>query len=277
MTFRRSVIVPWDFSQVAEYAFQHAVNIAKTVKDAICILHIVKKEKEIEESQKRMDEAAKELEKKYKIKPNVLVRPGSIFSEITKATEEMDADMVIMGTHGMKGMQKVTGSWALKVIAGTHIPFLVVQAPPEKDSFTDIVFPVDFKKENKEKVNWVVYLSRHYSNPKFHIFKAKNTDLRLVKAVESNVIFSRRILDVQRINYDIYKAEGSKDFYKETLDFAEKIKADLLLIMTTKDINLADYMLGATEQHIIANPAKIPVMCINPRPSKVGGFSTSGG
>ena len=102
-------------------------------------------------------------------------------------------------------------------------------------------------------------------------------DVLVLKAVESNVVFSRRILDVQRIDYEIERAEGKKDFHKETLEFAEKVEADLILIMTTKDINLADYVLGATEQHMIANPSKIPVMCINPRPTKVGGFSTSGG
>ena len=277
MEFNRVVLVPWDFTQVAEYAFQHAVNVAKTVKDAITLIHIVKKDKEVNESTIKLNDAANELKKKYGVKPEMMVKVGSIFSKITEATEEIDADMVIMGTHGMTGMQKFTGSWALKVIAGTHIPFLVVQGPPTKDLFEEVVFPVDFKKENKEKVNWIVYLARHFNNPKFHIFKSKNSDPRLVKAVESNVIFTRRILDVQRVKYTISGAEGKKDFTKETLEFAEEKKADLLLIITTKDITLADYMLGAHEQQIIANEAGIPVMCINPRPSKVSSFSTSGG
>ncbi|NJK85048.1 MAG: hypothetical protein HC906_02810 [Bacteroidales bacterium] len=48
--------------------------------------------------------------------------------------------------------------------------------------------------------------------------------------------------------------------------------------MTTRDINLADYVLGAQEQHIIANHEGIPVICINPKPAKIGGgFSTTGG
>ena len=35
--------------------------------------------------------------------------------------------------------------------------------------------------------------------------------------------------------------------------------------MTTKNIRFQDYVLGASEQQIIANEAKIPVMCVNPR------------
>ena len=37
----RPIIVPWDFSQVAENAFQHAVNISKALNREILLLHIV--------------------------------------------------------------------------------------------------------------------------------------------------------------------------------------------------------------------------------------------
>jgi hypothetical protein len=61
---------------------------------------------------------------------------------------------------------------------------------------------------------------------------------------------------------------------KHTIDFSHKINADLILIMTTKNITMADYVLGAAEQYIIANSSKIPVCCINPKASfaKVGQF-----
>ena len=57
----------------------------------------------------------------------------------------------------------------------------------------------------------------------------------------------------------------SSKFARETLDFAIEKKADLILITTTKNISVADYLLGAPEQYIIANSNRIPVMCVNPR------------
>ena len=42
----RPIIVPWDFSQVAENAFQHAVNISKALNRDILLLHVVHEEKE---------------------------------------------------------------------------------------------------------------------------------------------------------------------------------------------------------------------------------------
>jgi hypothetical protein len=44
--------------------------------------------------------------------------------------------------------------------------------------------------------------------------------------------------------------------------------------MTTKNITVADYVIGASEQYIIANSSKIPVCCVNPKATfaKMGQF-----
>jgi hypothetical protein len=182
-----------------------------------------------------------------------------------------------MGTHGMKGMQKLIGSWALKVIAGSKVPFIVVQTPPATHGFEKIVFPLDFRKENKEKINWMYYVARLYRS-KFFIIKSKTSDSRFVKGIHSNLMFTKKFLDNNMIPYEIETAPGKKDFATETIEYAHNIGADLLLIMTTKDIGIADYVIGAQEQMIISNKYQIPVMCINPRPGKIGGgFSATGG
>ena len=53
----------------------------------------------------------------------------------------------------------------------------------------------------------------------------------------------------------------------------------MILIITTKGIGLTDFVLGAQEQYIIANTAKLPVMVVNPRTdlSRYGSFSATGG
>ena len=44
----RPIIVPWDFSEVAENAFQHAVNMSKDVNREILLLHVVSESRDIE-------------------------------------------------------------------------------------------------------------------------------------------------------------------------------------------------------------------------------------
>ncbi|MFW6225247.1 MAG: universal stress protein [Bacteroidota bacterium] len=273
----KPLMVPWDFTQVAEYALEHAVKIAKIDGNPIYIAHIANKKDEVSKLRGVLDVHAVEAFKKYSIKPNTIVRYGTIFSSIGEIADEINAEMVIMGTHGIKGMQKLTGSWALKVIVSSKVPFVIVQSPPENINFQHIVFPVDFRKEDKEKVNWLVYLYKHF-NSKIHIIKPKKTDKRLLRGVNNNIAFTKMILDQKHVDYDIITADGKKSFAKETIDYAIQINAELIVIMTTKNIGLADYVMGADEQYIIANSAKIPVMCINPRIGKTsGGFAAMGG
>ena len=177
----------------------------------------------------------------------------------------------------MKGMQKFIGSWALKVITGSKAPFIVVQAPPTSHGFQKVVFPLDFRSENKEKINWIYHIGRLY-NSKFYIIKDKVTDPKFKKGVRSNLLFTEKFLNSNDIPYEIHTASGKKDFASETIEFAHELNADLLLIMTTRSINLADYVLGASEQQIISNKYQIPVMCINPRPVKLAaGMRAMGG
>jgi K+-sensing histidine kinase KdpD len=180
-----------------------------------------------------------------------------------------------MGTHGMKGLQKFTGSWALKVIVGSAAPFLVVQAPPEGE-LKDIVFPVDFKREQKEKLVWAGQLVKHYK-AKIHILYQQSNDTRIKAKTKSNLIFSKNYLAEKQADFDILTLAGKKSLGDESIEYAKQLKAGMILIMTTKNISFQDYVLGADEQQIIANPERIPVMCINPKKgTNFGGFSSSG-
>ena len=61
----RMLIVPWDFSLMAEFALEHALRIAKTLDKEITLLHIVEKEtSEADRSSilKKLDEKAAEVQ-----------------------------------------------------------------------------------------------------------------------------------------------------------------------------------------------------------------------
>jgi len=274
---KKTVLIPWDFTDKAEYAYAHAVNVSKITGHTISLLNVVKKEEEIQQSTTNLLAAADEMTKKYGVKPEIIVKKGDIFKTIGQTAADYNADIVIMGTHGIRGMQKLTGSWALKVIVRTKVPFVVVQDFPKSNNYQKVVFPVDYKKESKEKIKWSSFLSGNY-NSKFLVIHPKITDRGLKKKLNSNIFFTKKYLDNNKIEYEIIQAPGKTDFGKETIEFAQQVNADLILVITTKNIIFVDYMLGASEQQIIANTAKIPVMCVNPRPGKfAGGFSATGG
>jgi nucleotide-binding universal stress UspA family protein len=273
---KKLIVVPWDFTIVAEHALEHAVKISRMVGNEVCLLHIVDdKIKPAEEGEKKANLArvAEENSKKFNMPISTHIEKGNIFNAISSFANDKDASLVVMGTHGMKGMQKLTGSWALKVIVKSKVPFIVVQDPPrDQNRFHNIVFPVDFRGENKEKIKMAIFMGKYFES-KVHMLKTATNDKILAKKTAVNTGFAIKYLIQNNIEYEIHEVPKA-DIAQQTIDFAQKINADLILIVTTKNITFADYMVGATEQYIIANSSKIPVCCVNPKATfaKTGQF-----
>ncbi len=268
---KKLVVVPWDFTKVAESALAHAVKIGRQVNSDICLLHVVNTgigTREEGEKKSLLKHIADENSVRYNIPIQSAVVKGSIFSAIAEYANEEDrnASLVVMGTHGMKGMQKLTGSWALKVIVKSKIPFIVVQDPPvDQNRYHNIVFPVDFRVEDKEKMGMAIFMGKYFDS-KIHILKGTPSDKGLAAKVNKNLNFAVKYLIQNNVEYEIHETSSGKTAQK-TIDFANKINADLILIVTTKSPTFADYMLGASEQEIIANSSRIPVCCVNPKAS----------
>ncbi len=273
---KKLIVVPWDFTHVAEHALAHAVKISRMVGNDICLLHVVDtgiSSKDEAEKKAKLQHVSEETNKNFNVPVSYHIVKGSIFSAIAEYANEKEASLVVMGTHGMKGMQKLTGSWALKVIVKSKIPFIVVQdAPVDQERYHNIVFPVDFRGENKEKMQMAIFMGKYFES-KIHMLVSLSTDSSLLKKTNVNLNFAIKFLIQNNIDYEIHEVPRG-DFAQQTLDFAQKINADLLLIMTTKNITMADYVMGASEQFIIANSSKIPVCCVNPKATfaKVGQF-----
>jgi nucleotide-binding universal stress UspA family protein len=276
-TQKSNVLVTWDFTEKSDIAFQHALSVNNTIPCNIKLVHIIKKAQEQAAAEMRLKDEIKRLNAKFGYDAEYIVREGTIFTTITDIVNSEAASMVFMGTHGMKGMQKLLGSWALKVIAKSRSPFIVVQDPPKKEKFEKIVVPVNFKSENKESARWIDFLHKHF-DADFLLLRANNTDARFRKGVNANLLFAQKYLRAKDIKYTVATAPGKTDFAKESVQFAKESNADMILVMTTRGLGFADYVLGAHEQYIISNEYNIPVMVINPKPVRMtGGFSATGG
>ncbi len=270
------IIVPWDFSVVADSALQHAVMFAPILGGTIYLLHIVKKRKDIEPTKAKLEKIANESFEKYKVKPEVLVREGNIFKTITEIANNNKAKLVVMGTHGVKGIQKLTGSWALKVISGTNTPFVVVQSAPRSKKIENVVFPVDYKKENKQKLKQARLLAKHY-DINFILVVAKDiVNEQFKKKTKTNLNYVKGFFKQNNISFKVVAVEGTDSSAEAALKYAAENMPDLIMILTNRNLNIQDYMLGVEEQKIIANPQKIPVMVINPRQVHYASYSAFG-
>jgi nucleotide-binding universal stress UspA family protein len=109
MNNEKKILVPTDFTKVSDTALEHALLVAKTIKASIHMLHVVESKKHIAEARLKLDALKERIKREEKIDIGVIARIGSVFEDIDKVAVEIEANLIIMGTHGMRGMQDSLG------------------------------------------------------------------------------------------------------------------------------------------------------------------------
>ena len=188
---------------------------------------------------------------------------GSVFKNIPIIASDPEIGLGIMKTDGVKGMQKYTGSKAIKIIRGSKAPFVVVQDAPDKVKYERIVYPIDFRTENKELLSHILSLSKLYQS-KVYLYKMYSSDSRFKKNITNNVNYVRLALESKHIEHEIVNADSKNTYSKGVNEFAKSINADLIIVQLQRNLTLTKFILGVKEQGIISNPYKIPVLCVNP-------------
>jgi nucleotide-binding universal stress UspA family protein len=267
---RRTILVPYDFTPLSDFALQHGVQIAKMLHTDLTLLHIIPNLQSEVYITEKLTSLVNETSGTYKIKPKVLVRPGKVSRAIKNIAHNLNAMLVIMKTDGPKGLQKIFRSRAIKVMMGSEVPFIVVQSPPIRYSIKKVIVPIDFRSENKEKLSWINFLTKFY-HPQIYLFRPNVSDYR----IRNNLKFATKYLEGHNIDFELVHARGKKGFTEESIDFSKFIRADLIIIMLSRFITWDKTLFGLKEQKYITNAHKIPVMVLNPRVDlhKLGGFT----
>jgi nucleotide-binding universal stress UspA family protein len=148
----KTILVPSDFSEHAEYAFTWALEMAEkwgakvvvvnaapmfshlAYPESVYMLDLAKMEAElIADAEKKLREF---IAKKGMSAVTVEIRAvmGDPFWEICTAAEQEHADLIVMGSHGRTGLAHVLlGSVAERVVRHAPCPVLVARQPrPEK-------------------------------------------------------------------------------------------------------------------------------------------------
>ena len=194
-----------------------------------------------------------------------LVRVGSVYEDIGDAAAEIGATLIIMGTHGMRGMQFITGSRALRVITNSTVPFIVVQERNVKEAgYRDIVVPMDLHKETRHKLTLVADMAQYFKS-RVHLVVPKENDEFLHNQLVNHMKFANTFLKDRGIEHEsAILDEGSDDFVKGVIRYAVKVDADLIAIVNMLQESLFGVLGVPNEQEIITNEPMVPVMCMNP-------------
>jgi nucleotide-binding universal stress UspA family protein len=255
----RNVLVPYDFTTAAVTAAQYAIDIAKTLGAEVNLLHITKDSKENKKATVKFEKILSELNLLMgDPKVNTIVKKGDIFEDIASVGKELHSSIIIMGTHGAKGMQKVFGSFAIKVITSTHIPFIIVQDGNKFTSTKDIIFPIDYTKESLQ-IEQVISAIAGQAKSKVHLLSEKYSDTtyKIKSAVHHEVVTKQ--FNEKAIEY--HKAYINDFAAKDIVKYAKKNNCDLIGISYYSDSLFSQF--DRIFQDVITNEAKIPALIIN--------------
>ena len=264
------ILVPMDFTPVSDIALEHAFVVGKAFQSEILLLHIIANKKEMPEARERMSSLIERHSSAYPHKVQTAIRIGSIFEDIDDVAVEQDATLVIMGTHGLKGMQFLTGGRALRIVTNSSTPFIITQERTIKENgYDDIIVPLALHQDTKQKLTIVAEMAQYFKG-RVHIISPGETDEFLKNQLLRNIEYAKEYFGEKGIDYTVKISEHSASaFVKDVIRYAASIDADLIGIMNLHEKSLMGILGHSYEQQIVTNEAQIPVLVINPIAKRV--------
>jgi len=145
----QKILVPVDFTETSERALRYGIQLAQRFGAQVAILHSYQipvygfpdgayitaadvASQLSTAAQARLD-ALYEAHKDAGVTVTSLLRDGVPWEEINAAATELGADLIIIGTHGRRGLARaLLGSVAENVIRTVTIPVMVIHGPRDE-------------------------------------------------------------------------------------------------------------------------------------------------
>lgn len=141
----KTILFATDFSESSEHAFQYALSLARKFESRLVIIHVInepvdlrgfyvphisfdKLEEEIEQGALKMMEKFCSTQVRDYANVETFVVPGIPYDEIIKKALEVEAGLIVVGTHGRTGLDHVLfGSNAEKVVRKSPVPVMTIR------------------------------------------------------------------------------------------------------------------------------------------------------
>jgi len=176
----KRILVPTDFSDHAEYALKVAAQIAKRTNSDLHILNLLDLPSHmndavssgvnipevmlfLKKTQERLEELSNESYLQG-ITVTTAARIEKAFEGIVTYSREVQADLIVMGSHGSSGFREIMiGSNTEKIVRTSDIPVLVIKSEITDFKASKMLFASDFtlksKNHSKDSSNLPTFLT----------------------------------------------------------------------------------------------------------------------
>jgi nucleotide-binding universal stress UspA family protein len=269
------ILFPYDFSAESDYAMQYLIHLTKVFNYSIEILNILDpgtrkfmKENRLTKSglTEKVVQLTEEFQTKYDISASYLIKNVPI-KRIRKISEKEKVSFTFLA---MNEPQKMA-SRIMKVVTTSPVPAFVVQNGVDFKPFKNIVFPLDDSPASRQKAGWALRFAKK-SGATIHIFSVnpaslvtKEKELKQFKVIDTAEQFFAR----NGVSFVSEISQGNfRDFENDVLKYANKVSADLYVIMIPSKIFRS---ISQLDFKLIFNTSKIPIFCVNQRNLFLGG------
>ncbi len=274
-----------DFSDCSINALEHAISIANRAAADICMVWVNRPANDKEIYKVDPANITGEVVRRFeqlvaRYQPSLLgsklsyqIRKGKIYEEIVRVANELDAFLIIIGTHGSSGFEEFwIGSNANRIVSATDRPVITIRGGVDiSRSIKIIVMPIDNTIESRQKVPMTALLAKYFG-AEIHILALFSADVEEIKETVREYVNQVKIyLAENQVDFKVIEiiADNLTD---STIEYAIRVNANLISIMDEQEITTANLWLGPYAQQMV-NHSPVPVLSIHAKDFTMGGSS----
>lgn len=268
----KSIIVGTDFSEGSYAALELAVDVANRMQCDILLVWVRREKMLFTGEQLDMltnlaKDKLKALCDRYAPKMTAgrihsRIINGKVSAAIAEVAKRELAPLIIIGTNGASGFEKyVIGSQAARIVQDSPCPVLTMrQGFDFHKRLERIVVPLRVNANSRQKVPPAASMAKIFGS-EVHILGL--LDLKEEEsALRTYINQSTDFLEREGVPYH-FEIRTYSTYSDTVLNYADEIKADLVIINTEQDRVISQFFLGTNAQQIV-HKSQIPVLCIHP-------------
>ena len=261
----KNILVPYDFSDCATDALRVAAKMARITNACIDIVHVYEQMTDFHPGNQKIRE---DIEAKLERVPQLpflqgielkkfMLRQLSI-TEMFKNDRLATMDLVVMGSHGARGLRGVVGSNTQKVVRIAPMPVLVIKHHIDDFQVNDMVFASNFTDVDVQKFEAFLPVIELF-DPKVHLVKINTpkTFERSEDTYKAIDIFLQRH-ELRKFTTTIY---NDLSIEEGILNFAKGIDADMIAMATHGRTGFFQVVNGSLTEDIV-NHTTFPVLSV---------------
>lgn len=261
------IVVGFDFSSGSAYAVDLAIDIANRWKNDIRLVYVKEKKEDeapIRAEIERRNAGVAHLLKGIKLE--YVLRQGNPAEELAKQATEDEANLLIVGTHGMSGMKKgLLGKNSYRTVELSPAPVLLIREDFNfNKALETIVVPIDSSDDTRQKAAHAATFAKSFGST-IHLLGLYTTSAPSIRQVVNNYInMVKRYFDNNNIQYVTKFLDVKDNVTVDTLAYAETVNADMIAIMTEQESTFSNLLMGSFAQQMITQ-SRIPVLTVRPK------------